>query len=258
MTTGTLTGLRARIRELRPLTGAMLTVPDVSVATILGRAGFDFVVIDAEHAPFTVDSLGACIVALEPTPAHIIVRVAANDVTYIKQALELGADGVQVPNVSSGEETAAAVRAARYSPEGARGVGIARSTGFGMDISRVVAEANAGIAVLVMIEDGRGVANAAEIAATPGLDGIVVGPYDLSGDLGVIGQPTHPTVVQALDDVVRAANEAGTAMGTLCAPGDVGRVAAAGMHILTTFTDVIALASAAAASHQEAGASLRG
>src|ERR1700709_1374987 len=108
MTSGTLTGLRARIREPRPLTGAMLTVPDPSVAAILGRAGFDFVVIDAEHAPFTVDSLGACIVALDPTPAHVIVRVAANDITYIKQALELGADGVQVPNVSTGAQAAAA------------------------------------------------------------------------------------------------------------------------------------------------------
>jgi 2-keto-3-deoxy-L-rhamnonate aldolase RhmA len=256
MTSGTLTGLRARIREPRPLTGAMLTVPDPSVAAILGRAGFDFVVIDAEHAPFTVDSLGACILALDPTPAHVIVRVAANDITYIKQALELGADGVQVPNVSTGEQAAAAVRASRYSPEGARGVGIARSTGWGADITRTVAEANAQIAVLVMIEDVDGVANAAAIAGTPGLDGIIVGPYDLSGSLQVIGQPAHPTVLAALDEVTAACAAAGTAMGTLCAPGDVGRVAAAGMQILTTFTDVVALAGAAAVAQSEALGSL--
>jgi 2-keto-3-deoxy-L-rhamnonate aldolase RhmA len=241
----TLTGLRARLHSDDLLVGAFLSIPDQAVASILGRSGFDFVVIDVEHGPFTLTSLRACVEALEPAPAATIVRVAANDPVLIKQALELGVDGVQVPAVGSVEEAAAAIRAARFAPEGNRGIGLGRGSGYGSHLPRYLREANAATAVIVMIEDAAGTANAAEIAATEGLDGIVIGPFDLSAGLGVIGEPRHPAVVEAIVRIVEAARASRVSVGTACPAEEVASFVAQGMRLMTIFVDVLALASSA-------------
>jgi 2-keto-3-deoxy-L-rhamnonate aldolase RhmA len=240
-----LAGLRARLHSGDLLVGALLSIPDQAVATVLGRSGFDFVVVDAEHGPFTLTSLRACVEAIDPTPAATIVRAAANDPVLIKQALELGIDGIQLPLIRSAEEAAAAVRAARFAAEGDRGIGVGRGSGYGSDLERYLREANAAIAVIVMIEDATGVAHAAEIATVEGVDGIVIGPFDLSASLGVIGDPKHPRVVQALADVVAAARAAGVSVGTACAAAETARFAAQGMRLMTIFVDVLAFASSA-------------
>ncbi len=242
---GQLTGFRRRINSGELLVGAMLSIPDPAAASILGRSGFDFVVADAEHGPFTLTSLRACIEALEPTPAATIVRPASNDPVLIKQTLELGIDGVQLPTVSSAAEAEAAVRASRFAPEGERGIGLGRGSGYGADLSRYLRESNARTAVLVMIEDATGVANAREIAAVPGVDGIVIGPFDLSASLGVVGEPQHPSVVEAIDRIVDASLAAGCNVGTACSPDQAAALAARGMRILTIFFDVLDLAAAA-------------
>src|SRR5918997_6207556 len=110
MTHPELAGLRRRLREPQPLAGAILSLPEPGLATILGGSGFDYVVVDAEHGPFSLATLRAVLEALANTSAHAIVRVAANDPTLIKQTLELGVDGIQVPSVGSAAEAAAAVR----------------------------------------------------------------------------------------------------------------------------------------------------
>ena len=206
-----LAGLRRRLASPEPLTGAILSLPEPGVATILGSSGFDYVVVDAEHGPFTLTTLRGVVEALAATPAHTIVRVAANDPTTIKQTLELGVDGIQVPGVGSGAEAAAAVRAVRYAPEGERGIGVGRSTRYGLDLPGYLHEANARIAALVMIEDAAGVEHSDEIAATPGLDAIIVGPLDLSAGLGVIGETSHPTVQAAIERIVAAGRPTGCA-----------------------------------------------
>jgi 2-keto-3-deoxy-L-rhamnonate aldolase RhmA len=248
------TGFRRRANAGELLVGALLSIPDASMATILGRSGFDFVVIDAEHGPFTLTSLRGCIEALEPAPAATVVRVAANDAVLIKQTLELGIDGVQVPSVATAEQAEAAVRAARFAPEGTRGIGLGRASGYGADIARYVNESNASTAVFVMIEDADGVANAARIAAVDGVDGIVVGPLDLSASLGVIGEPRHPAVLEAIDSVAESALAAGTNVGTGCRPDEAGALVARGLRILTTFFDVADVATAAASCARESKA----
>jgi 2-dehydro-3-deoxyglucarate aldolase/4-hydroxy-2-oxoheptanedioate aldolase len=240
-----LTGFRRRLHSGDLLVGALLSIPDPAVATILGRSGFDFVIADAEHGPFDLTSLRACVEALEPTPAATLVRAAANDPVLIKQTLELGIDGIQLPSVSSAAEAEAAVRAARFAPEGARGVGLGRASGYGADLSSFVIEANARTAVLVMIETGAGVENAAEIAAVPGLDGIVIGQFDLSADLGAIGDTAAPAVVEAVGLVVERALAAGVEVGTACSAAEAPALAARGLRVLTVFADVLALAAAA-------------
>jgi 2-keto-3-deoxy-L-rhamnonate aldolase RhmA len=241
----TLTGLRARLHSGDLLVGALLGIPDPAVATILGLSGFDFVLVDAEHGPFTLTSLRACVEALGPTPAATIVRPAGNDPTLIKQMLELGVDGIQVPTVASAEEAAAAVQAARFAPDGHRGVGLGRWSDYGADLPRRLREANASTAVIVMIENTGGADAAAEIAAVEGIDGIAIGPFDLSASLGAIGEARHPLVLETIGRIADAAVAAGVAVGTACAPDETAAFSAQGMQLMTVFVDVLAFGAAA-------------
>jgi 2-keto-3-deoxy-L-rhamnonate aldolase RhmA len=252
-----LAGLRRRLRDPEPLTGAILSLPEPGVATILGEGGLDYVVVDAEHGPFTLTTLRAVAEALDATPAHSIVRVAANDPTLIKQTLEVGVDGIQVPGVRSGAEAAAAVRAIRYSPEGERGIGVGRSSRYGLDLPAYLHEANARTAALVMIEDGAGVENIEEIAATPGVDAIIVGPLDLSAGLGVIGDTQHPKVQDAIARIVQAGADAGVPVGLGGRPDQMRELADAGSHVTLIFFDVLDLGAAVRRAVQTAQRSLR-
>jgi 4-hydroxy-2-oxoheptanedioate aldolase len=253
---GELAGLRRRLRAPEPLVGAILSLPEPGVATILGASGFDYVVVDAEHGPFTLETLRGVVEALAATPAHTIVRVAANDPTIIKQTLELGVDGIQVPGVGSGAEAAAAVRAVRYAPEGERGIGVGRSTRYGIDLPGYLHEANASIATLVMIEDAAGVEHIGDIAATPGLDAIIVGPLDLSAGLGVIGETGHPKVQAAIGRIVEAGRTAGVPVGLGGPPSEMRALAEAGSHVTLVFFDALDIAAAARGAVEAARASL--
>ena len=251
-----LAGLRRRLRSPEPLTGALLSLPEPGLATILGSSGFDYVVVDAEHGPFTLSTLRAVAEALAATPAHAIVRVAANDPTVIKQTLELGVDGIQVPGVGSAAEAADAVRAIRYAPEGERGIGVGRSTRYGLDLPGYLHEANARTAALVMIEDAAGVDAAADIAATPGLDAMIVGPLDLSAALGVLGEPQHPRVEDAIERVVRAGRAADVPVGLGGPASELGRLVEQGSHVTLIFFDALDIAAAAREAVATARASL--
>jgi 2-keto-3-deoxy-L-rhamnonate aldolase RhmA len=247
----TLAGLRRLLHDPGPVHSAILAIPDAGVAGILGHSGFDYVVIDAEHAPFTLESMRGCVDALAASPAASVIRVAVNDPVHVKQALDLGADGVQVPTVHDADGAAAAVSAARYSPDGTRGVGLGHASRYGANAQEYLAGANARIAVIAMIESARGVENASEIAATPGLDGVVIGPFDLSADLGLLGQVEHPVVQAALDRVIDSCVAAGMKVGSL---GDVAALAHRGVTLFTSFIDGIALGAAARQAVAEARA----
>lgn len=237
-----LAGFRARVHGTEPLFSAMMIVPDPAIATILGRSGFDYVVIDAEHGPFSLPVIRECVEALQAAGTAAVVRPGANDPTEIKHLLDIGADGILVPSVESGEQAAAAVRAARYPPEGIRGASSAvRAHGYGVDTVDL-AGANASIAVFVVIESGAGVRAAAEIAAAPGLDGIFVGPYDLSVDLGFPGRSDEPAVQAAIDSVVDAALAAGT---PIAANRGSAYAAERGLHLVHCFMDAPGLVTAA-------------
>ena len=246
-----LAGLRKLLSTPGPVYNAILTIPDPGVAAILGWSGFHYVVIDAEHAPFTLESMRACVDALAASPAASVIRLAANDPVHIKQAVDLGVDGVQVPSVRDGEAAAAAVRGARYSPAGSRGVGMGHAARYGSNLEEYLGAANARVAVLAMIEDRAGVENAAQIAAVEGLDGVVIGPYDLSADLGLLGQLDHPTVQAAFDHVIEACVAAGTKVGSL---GGVAALARRGVTLFTCFADGPALGSSARQAMTDASA----
>jgi 4-hydroxy-2-oxoheptanedioate aldolase len=246
-----LAGLRQALASPGPVYSAIVTIPDPAVAAIVGWSGFDYVVIDAEHAPFTLESMRSCVDALAASPAASVIRVAASDPTHIKQALDLGVDGVQLPSVRDADAAAAAVSASRYSPAGTRGVGMGHATRYGSNLQGYLAAANARVAVLAMIEDGAGVENAAGIARVEGLDGVVIGPFDLSADLGLLGQIDHPRVQAAFDHVIECCVAAGTKVGTI---GDVTALARRGVTLFTCFADGSALGASARQAVEDAAA----
>jgi 4-hydroxy-2-oxoheptanedioate aldolase len=242
---------RARMQEPDPLNAMLLCIPNSAVATILGDSGVDFVVVDGEHGAYTTDSLLACVNAVAWTSAASVIRVGGNDPVLIKQALDLGPDGVQVPMVNTAEEARAAVRAAKYGPMGFRGVGPGRAARYGPQLEHTLATANDEVAVIVMVETAEGVENAAEIAAVEGVDGIFVGPLDLSNDLGLPGQVHHDRVMEANARVVEAGKAAGKKVGVGGPQEDVALWRDRGADLFMCFIDVVALSVTAKASADE-------
>src|SRR6185436_3836034 len=131
--------------------------------------------------------------------AHGLVRVPACDPVWIRQVLDLGAHGVIVPLVQSAADAVRAVTASKYPPSGTRGVGMTRATGYGLELESYIARANEECAVILQIEHIDAVKNIDAILAVPGLDGILIGPNDLSGSMGKLGNTGDPEVVQAMD-----------------------------------------------------------
>jgi len=196
--------------------GLWLTLAHPPVAEIAGRAGFDWCLIDGEHGPNTLSAILAQLQALEAAGCPAVVRVAANDPVRLKQVLDLGAQSVLVPMVDTAEEAEAAVAACRYPPEGVRGVGasVARASRWGA-VSGYAAGADAGICVLIQAESPRAMANLSGIAAVDGVDGVFIGPADLSAGMGHLDDPDHPEVRAAIEAGLAMIRAAGKAPGTI-------------------------------------------
>ena len=201
--------LRKRLRQDDKLLATFSIVPSVEVVQLIALAGFEAVILDTEHGPYGVEQLVPLIAAAHARRIHAIVRVRENSAAWIGAALDAGADGVLVPQVASRREAEAAVAAARFAPLGRRGANPWVSAAeFSGDPSWFAA-ANAAVAVIVMIEGAEGVASAAEIIETPHLDGVFLGPVDLSHALGVPGEVDHPSVVAKIAEVVALARARG-------------------------------------------------
>jgi 4-hydroxy-2-oxoheptanedioate aldolase len=188
--------LRAALDGERPLIGLWASIPSTLTAEATAAAGADYIVVDQQHGAVEPGALLAMLQAIAAGGAPSMVRVAANDPFVIGHALDVGAHGVIVPMVDDGAAAARAVAACRYAPEGVRSFGALRGGGEG-----------ARPLCLVMIETRAGLEAVDEIAATPGLDGIYIGPSDLSLSLGL--QPTlrleHPPILRRGRDPLRAA-----------------------------------------------------
>lgn len=209
-------------------TGTWLTLGSPAVAEALAHCGFDWLVVDLEHAPnnpaSAVEQLRAIDAArARGARAEAIVRLAENDPVLAKRAMDIGAQTLIFPNVSSAEEAQAAVRATRYPQNGNGGVrgvaGLVRAGRYGLD-PLYVKNANEHVATIVQIESRSGVDNAAAICAIEGVDCVFLGPSDLAASLGHLGDIRHPDVVEAMRSVVAQAREAGKASGVFANDAD--------------------------------------
>jgi 4-hydroxy-2-oxoheptanedioate aldolase len=196
--------------------GLWLGLTDPVCAEICAGAGFDWLLIDGEHAPNDVRSILAQLQAVAPYPAHPIVRPVSGDVNLIKQLLDIGAQTLLVPMVESAEQAKLLVAAMRYPPAGIRGVGaaLARASEWNR-VPNYLHEANDQMCLLVQVETRPGLENLDAIAAVEGVDGVFIGPSDLSAALGYLGKPGHADVQKVIEDAIGRIRAAGRAAGIL-------------------------------------------
>lgn len=197
-----------------PVTGLFLCSGDAGVAEICAGAGYDYLLIDGEHSPLSLESIQSQLRAIAAYPTLAMVRVPFNDAVLIKQYLDIGAQSLLVPMADTVQDARDAVAAVAYPPEGVRGVGsaLARSARWNR-IPDYLAKARETISLVVQIESATAVENAAEIAAVHGIDGLFIGPSDLAASMGYLGQQSHPDVVAAVQKTIEVANAAGVIVG---------------------------------------------
>ncbi len=240
----------------RPQIGLWLALADAYSTEILAGTGYDWLLLDGEHAPNDLRSqlhlLQAVASATSALPAgtqppHPIARVPVGNTALIKQYLDIGATTLLVPMVDTAEQAQALVRATRYAPEGVRGMGsaLARSSRW-QAYPNYVHEANAQVCLLVQAETVQAMDNLDAIAAVPGVDGIFIGPADLSASMGHPGNPGHPDVQAAIKDGIARILRAGKAPGILATNEAQARQwLAAGALFVAVGVDTMLLASAA-------------
>lgn len=196
--------------------GLWSVLGDALAAEVCAGAGFDWMLLDIEHAPNDLRSILGQLQALAAYDTHPVVRPRSSDPDVIKQLLDIGAQTLLVPMVESGVQAHRLARAVRYPSGGTRGVGagLARASRWGR-ISGYLQRAGDEVCLLVQIETRRGLENLEEIAATPGVDGVFIGAADLAADLGQLGQANHPEVVAAIDDAIVRLRALGKPVGAL-------------------------------------------
>jgi 4-hydroxy-2-oxoheptanedioate aldolase len=205
----------------RSLIGFWLAMASATAAEVGAAAGFDWLLIDGEHGPNTIQTVLDQVRAATGYGTEVIVRPLNHDPGVIKQYLDIGIRTFLVPAVESSAEAAAIVAATRYPPQGVRGVAssMTRASGFGRE-PNYLATADDGICVLAQIESRTAVDQMKAIAATDGIDGLFVGPADLAASMGYAGKPTHPEVREAVSLVLDAATAAGKVSGLYAISGE--------------------------------------
>ncbi|MCX6142359.1 MAG: aldolase/citrate lyase family protein [Ignavibacteriales bacterium] len=208
--------LKQRLYSGQVVYGPFIKLTDPAIVEIAGHAGFDFVIIDTEHGPASVETMQNLIRAAENVDIAPIVRVTENNPGQILRAMDVGAYGIQVPQISLKSDAEALIRAAKFHPAGERGVcRYVRAAKYSsMDRFKYFREANEETLVIAHVEGLDGLANLPEIVQVDGLDVVFLGPYDLSQSCGVPGQVDHPKVIEAMMEAVRLAKNNGKIVGT--------------------------------------------
>lgn len=230
----------------KPVFGLWQGIPDTTVAEIGAGAGFDWVLVDAEHGPFDLRSIMLHLQAIEPHPVSAIVRPAEGSTTLIKQLLDIGAQTLLLPMVDSAEQAKQIVAAAKYPPVGIRGLGtsMARAANWNRTPG-YLDKANDEVCIVVQIETLAGLNNIEEIVRVEGVDAAFIGPSDLSAAMGYVGNPGHPDVIAAIEGAFKAIHAAGKQAGVLAVTKELAnKYIAAGARFIGVGVDAALLANA--------------
>jgi len=208
--------LKRRLAAGETLHGCWVGMADPYAAEMAATCGFDWLLIDGEHAPNDLRSTMAQLAVLEPSASLPVVRLRDDDPARIKQALDAGAQSLLIPMIETAEQAERAVRATRYPPEGFRGVGssLARASRFS-SIPDYLTTANDQICLILQVESRAGLAALDDILALPGIDCVFIGPADLAADMGHLGNAAHPEVRAAVLDALTRIAASGKAAGML-------------------------------------------
>ena len=216
--------IQAKLNKGEYVVGPFMKLPSPVVVEIMGLAGFDYVIIDCEHGPLNVLQAEDMVRAAKLTGISPVIRVGDNDPVMISRALDIGADAVQVPQIGNKQDAESAVKAAKFSPQGQRGVcRYVRAAEYtNIDKFTYFPKANKETMVIIHVEGDEGVSNIDDILTVEGVDVIFLGPYDLSQSLGVPGQVDHPKVIEKMEQVIIKAKEKGKVIGTFVDNVDAG------------------------------------
>ncbi len=229
----------------KPAVGTLITLDSTEAIETLTLCGFDWFFIDLEHSALSLAAAQKLIEVIAGR-ATTLVRVPENRPVWIKRILDTGCDGIIVPQVNSAADAKAAVDAAKYPPLGKRSVGIGRAHRYGLGFADYVARANTDTSVIIQIEHIDAVNAADDILAVPGIDGVQLGPYDLSGSLNMLGQVQSEPVRSALQRAKRACKARNIPFGTfVLRPEAASAEIADGCALIAIGTDTTLLASAA-------------
>ena len=208
--------LKEALQDGKVVFGPFLKFTDPAAVEIMGFAGFDFVIIDTEHGPISIETAQNMIRAAESVNITPIIRVVNNDEAFILRALDIGAQGVEIPQINSKSDAVRAVKSVKYSPQGERGVcRYVRAANYSsMDKFKYFESANKETMIIAHIEGVGGINNLDEILSVSGIDVIFIGPYDLSQSLGITGEVNHPLVTEKMKKVILKCKENKVAVGT--------------------------------------------
>lgn len=216
--------LKLKLGKCEFTIGSWITLAHPAIAEIMARVGFDWLVIDLEHSVITIREAEELIRVIALSGACPLARLSFNDPVQIKRIMDAGAHGVIVPMVNSASDARQAVEAVRYPPEGRRGVGLARAQGYGSSFESYRQWLNQESVVIAQVEHIEAVNNLEAILAVEGVDGFIVGPYDLSASLGVPGQFDHFSVKDAMDKIQSVGIDSDKAAGIHVIEPDVEEV----------------------------------
>ncbi|MGI9261282.1 MAG: aldolase/citrate lyase family protein [Woeseiaceae bacterium] len=227
--------------------GVWLGIPESSAAEIMAGAGFDWLLIDHEHGAFEVRDVMNHLQAMAAYDVAPIVRPVDDNPALLKKLCDIGAQSFIVPMIDTAEQAEQVVSAVKYPPEGIRGMGtsLARASRWNA-VPGYVGNANAEMLVIVQAETVTAIDNLEAIVGTPGIDGVFIGPSDLSASMGHVGNAAHPEVVKTVGDALRTIRDAGKFAGLLCLDESmIGHFEECGAHFIGVGVDTLLLGNAA-------------
>lgn len=201
--------LKSKLAQAKLTLGSWITLGHPAIAEIMAAAGFDWLVLDMEHSVLELGEVQILIQVLDGQHCPAIVRLTSNHPDQIKRVMDAGATGVMVPMIKSATDAKAAVQAVYYPPQGQRGVGLARAQGYGARFEEYRNWLEKNAVIVAMIEHIDAVNAIDSILSVDGIDAYIIGPYDLSGSMGRVGEFNHPEVQSAIDRVLKAGNRLG-------------------------------------------------
>ena len=197
--------LKQQLLDRKITIGSWISLGNTSISEIFAKSGLDWVVVDLEHSVISIKEVAEQIRAIDLCGVSPLVRLTSNDSDQIKRIMDAGAHGIIVPMTKTADDARSAVASTRYEPKGTRGVGLARAQGYGINFNEYLAWQETSSIVIVQIEHIDAIENLDEILKVDGVDGLIIGPYDLSASMGIPGQFDNPEYIEALGEIKRSA-----------------------------------------------------
>ena len=238
---------KQRLKAKQTQLGIWASFANHIAAEVISTTGYDFMVIDGEHAPNTIATIADQLRVIAGSPTDAVVRIAVDESWMVKQVLDTGAQSILVPMIETAQQAHDMAQAMLYPPKGKRGAGAsaARAAAFG-SISDYLLTANAQTSLLLQVESVAGIENLDDILAVDNIDGIFIGPSDLSADMGYPGQTEHPEVIRVIENAIKRITAADRAAGILTTnPDKVPHYAKLGVNFIACAMDIPLLVNAA-------------